>query len=154
MAAEGTKRTGNAGANGGTNIGTNAGASGTLGGSGPDSQNSALREAQNSVFQYVSQDPGLKVRNEAGNTWGNAGGFAEAALDGVGFASWSTRDGNDEALGASARPLGSRERGSETLGTGSIALKSGELKGILQALGQLGRAGDLPKGKPQVHAIE
>lgn len=150
MAAEGTKRSGHTA----TNIGTNGDASGTPGGSGLDPKNSATRESQNSAIQYVSQDPGLIVRTEAGGNWENAGESAEAALDGVGFANWSTGDGSDEASGASARPLGSRERGSETLRTGSIALKSGELKGILQVLGQLGRAGDAPKGKLQAHAIE
>jgi hypothetical protein len=154
MAAEGTKRTGSTGANNGTNAYTNGGASGTAGGSGIDTQNSAAREGQNSAIQYARQDPGLIVRNEAGSNWENSGGSAEAARNSVGFANWSTGDGNDEAGGASARPLGGKERGSETLRTGSIALKSGELKGILQVLGQLGRAGDAPKGKPQAHAIE
>ena len=150
MAAEGTKRTGNAG----TNFGTGGGASETSGGSGLDTQNSAAREGRNSGIQYVSQDPGLIVRNEAGGSWENNGGSAEVALNGVGFANWSTGDGSDDADGANARPLGSRERGSETLMTGSISLKSGELKGILQVLGQLGRAGDAPQGKLQAHAIE
>jgi uncharacterized protein (UPF0128 family) len=154
MAAEGTKRTGNAGANTGTPIGTSGGALGTPGGSGPDSQNSAPREARNSVIQYVSQDPGLIVRNEAPSNRENTGGSAEVALNGVGFANWSSEDGSDETAGTSARPLGSRERGSKTLKTGSISLKSGELKGILQVLGQLGRAGDGATGKLNAHEIE
>ena len=150
MAAEGTKRSGNAG----TNFGTGGGTSGTSGGPGLDMQNSAAREGQNSGIQYVSQDPGLIVRNEAAGSWESSGGSAEVALNGVGFANWSTGDGSDDAGGASTRPLGSRERGSETLKTGSISLKAGELKGILQVLGQLGRASDAPQGKLQAHAIE
>jgi hypothetical protein len=146
MAAEGTKRTGS--------TGTNAGASGTLGGSGLDRQNSAAREGQNSAIQYVSQDPGLIVRNEGVSNWENTGGPAEVALNGVGFANWNSGDGSDEAAGAGARPLVSRERGSQTLRTGSISLKAGELKGILQVLAQLGRTDDGANGKLNSHAIE
>src|SRR5271156_6912967 len=143
MAAEGTKRTENTGANGGA-----------TGGSGLSVQNSAAREGQNSAIQYVSQDPGLIVRNEGVSNWENTGGPAEVALNGVGFANWNSGDGSDEAAGASARPLVSRERGSQTQRTGSIALKAGELKGILQVLGQLGCAGDSAKEKLNAHAIE
>jgi len=88
------------------------------------------------------------------SNWENTGGSTEVALNGVGFANWNTGDGSDEAAGASARPLGSRERGSQTQRTGSIALKAGELKGILQVLGQLGCAGDSAKEKLNAHAIE
>jgi PilZ domain len=154
MAAEGTKRSGKSGTNSGTNLGTGGGASGAPGGSGLDAPNSAALEGQNSTIQYVSQDPGLIVRNEAACTFENSGGSGGAALNGVGFANWSSGDGSDETAGGSARPLGSKERGSETLKTGSISLKSGELKGILQVLGQLGRASDAPKGKLHAHAIE
>jgi|HubBroStandDraft_1064217.scaffolds.fasta_scaffold02896_2 hypothetical protein len=143
MAAEGTKRTGNTGANGGA-----------AGVSSLDPQNSAAREGQNSAIQYVSQDPGLIVRNEGATNRENTGGSAEVALNGVGFANGNTGEGSDEAAGASARPLGSRERGSQTLRTGSIGLKAGELKGIMQVLGQLGRAGDGAKEKLHAHAIE
>jgi PilZ domain len=150
MAAEGTKRTGGTGAN----TGTGAGAPGTPGNSGFNPQNSAVREHQNSPIQYVSQDPGLIVRNEAGGEGQNSGETAEAALNGVGFANWNSGDGSDQGDGANARPLSSTLPGSETLRTGSISLKSGELKGILQVLGQLGRAGEGPKGKLHARAIE
>jgi hypothetical protein len=150
MAAEGTKRTGNTGAA----PAARTSALGTSGGSGIDLQNSAAREGQNSAIQYVSQDPGLIVRNEAAGDWENTGGTAEVALHGVGFANWNTGDGSDEAGGASARPLGSGERGSETLRTGSIGLKAGELKGILQVLAQIGRADDGKNGKQHAQAIQ
>src|SRR5271163_1821314 len=66
MAAEGTKRSGNTGAN----TRPNGGAPGT---SGLQPQNTAAQEGQNSTVQYVSQDPGLVVRNEAPCDWQNAG---------------------------------------------------------------------------------
>jgi len=141
MAAEGTKRSGNTGANGGASRG-----------SGLDPRNAVAPEGQNSAIQYVSQDPGLVVRNEAAGDWQNTGaspGFESKAGD---FASWSDGEGSGDTA-ASARPLGSfKGPGSETLKTGQIALKAGELKGILQVLGQLGRASDGPKGK--LHTIE
>ena len=141
MAAEGTKRSGNTGANGGASRG-----------SGLDPRNAVAPESQNSAIQYVSQDPGLVVRNEAAGDWQNTGaspGFESKAGD---FASWSDGEGSGDTA-ASARPLGSfKGPGSETLKTGQIALKAGELKGILQVLGQLGRASDGPKGK--LHTIE
>jgi len=141
MAAEGTKRSGNTGANGGASRG-----------SGLDPRNAVAPESQNSAIQYVSQDPGLVVRNEAAGDWQNSGaspGFESKAGD---YASWSDGAGSGDTA-ASARPLGSfKGPGSETLKTGQIALKAGELKGILQVLGQLGRASDGPKGK--LHTIE
>jgi hypothetical protein len=149
MAAEGTKRTGNRGANSAM-VG---GAPETPGGSGLDSQNSAGREGQSSAVQYVSQDPGWIVRNEAVWNTENSGGSAGFESKAGDFGSWSTGEGSDEKAGASARPLGSREPGSQTLTTGQIALKAGELKGILQVLGQLGRASDASKGKQHSHAI-
>lgn len=139
MAAEGTKRSGNTGANGGASRG-----------SGLDPRNAVAPEGQNSAIQYVSQDRGLVVRNEAAGDWqttGASAGFESKAGD---FASWSDGEGSGDTA-ASARPLGSWP-GSETLKTGQIALKAGELKGILQVLGQLGRASDGPKGK--LHTIE
>jgi len=141
MAAEGTKRSGNTGANGGASRG-----------SGLDPRNAVAPESQNSAIQYVSQDPGLVVRNEAAGDWQNSGaspGFESKAGD---YTSWSDGAGSGDTA-ASARPLGSfKGPGSETLKTGQIALKAGELKGILQVLGQLGRASDGPKGK--LHTIE
>jgi hypothetical protein len=146
MAAEGTKRSGNTGANTAANQGTSRAA-------GSEAQNSAAPEGQNSTIQYVTQDPSLVVRNEAAGDWQNtaaSAGFESKAGD---FASWSDGEGSEDAPGRSPRPLGSgRGPGSETLKTGQISLKAGELKGILQVLGQLGRAGDGPKGK--LHTIE
>jgi hypothetical protein len=147
MAAEGTKRSGNTGANTGANPGVSSG-------SGFDPQNTAGPEGQNSTIQYVSQDPSLVVRNEAPSEWQNTGGSAGFESKARDFANWNTGDGSDETA-ASARPLGStKQPGSETLKTGSIALKADELKGILQVLAQIGRGADSANGKQHMRAIE
>jgi hypothetical protein len=147
MAAEGTKRSGNTRANTGANPGVSSG-------SGFDPQNTAGPEGPNSTIQYVSQDPSLVVRNEAPSEWQNTGGSAGFASKARDFANWNTGDGSDEPA-ASARPLGStKQPGSETLKTGSIALKAGELKGILQVLAQIGRGADSANGKQHMRAIE
>jgi hypothetical protein len=146
MAAEGTKRSGNSGAN----TGANGGGSGTSGGGGLVPQDAAASEGQTSAIQYVSEDPSLVVRNEAPGDWQNtapAAGFESKAGD---FASWASDEGS-----ASARPLGSgKTPGSETLKTGSIQLKGSELKGILQVLAQIGRGADGANGKQHTRAIE
>jgi len=147
MAAEGTKRSGNSGTN--TGSGT-----GLPGGSVLSPQNSAAGEEQNSPIQYVSQDPGLIVRNEAPGGWQTSGGSAAFESKGGDFGSWSNGAGNDATAG-SIRPPGSiTGSGAATLRTGQIGLKAGELKGILQVLGQIGRAGDGPTGKQHAHAIQ
>jgi len=147
MAAEGTKRSGNTGANTGANPGVSSG-------SGFDAQNTAGPEGQNSTIQYVSQDSSLVVRNEAPSEWQNTGGSAGFESKARDVANWNTGDGSDETA-ASARPLGStKQPGSETLKTGSIALKAGELKGILQVLAQIGRSADSANGKQHMRAIE
>ncbi len=143
MAAEGTKRSGNSGAN-----------KGAPGGSVLDPQNSAAREDQNEAIQYVSQDPGLIVRNEAPGDWQNSGGSAAFESNGGDFGSWSIGDGSGETAGTIRPPGSISGSGAATLRTGQIGLKAGELKGILQVLGQMGRAGDGPTGKQHAHAIQ
>jgi hypothetical protein len=150
MAAEGTKRSGNTG----TNTGANPGASGGSGGSGHDPQDAAAPAGQNSAIQYVSQDPGLVVRNEAAGDWQNTGastGFESKAGD---FASWSDGVGSGDTAGTIRPPGSIGGSGSETLKTGSIALKASELKGILQVLAQIGRGADGANGKQHTRAIE
>jgi hypothetical protein len=143
MAAEGTKRTGNTGAN------TRA-----TGGADLDPQIAATRPGQDPKIGYVSQDPDLLVRNEAPCDWQNPGGPAGFESKAGDFANWNAADGNEEPA-ASARPLGStKQPGSETLKTGSIALKAGELRGILQVLAQIGRGADGANRKQHTHAIE
>src|ERR1700691_22350 len=135
MAAEGTKRTGNPGADAGSNSGATCG-------SGLDPQTAAPRQDYDPNVHYVSQDPGLVVRNEAPCNWQNTGGPAGFESKAGDFAKWDAGDGSDEQA-ASARPLSSTQQpGSETLKTGSIALKAGELRGILQVLAQIGRGAD------------
>jgi hypothetical protein len=146
MAAEGTKRSGNTGAN----TGANGGGSGTSGGGGLVPLNATASEGQNSVIQYVSEDPSLVVRNEAPGDWQNtapAAGFESKAGD---FGSWTNEEGS-----TIARPLGGgKAPGSETLKTGSIQLKGSELKGILQVLAQIGRGADGANGKQHTRVIE
>jgi hypothetical protein len=147
MAAEGTKRSGNTGANAGSNTGA-------TGGSGLDPQTAATRQGQDPKVHYVSQDPDLVVRNEAPCDWQNPGGPAGFEPRAGDFAKWNTADGSDETA-ASARPLGStKQPGSETLKTGSIALKAGELRGILQVLAQIGRGADGANRKQHTRTIE
>src|SRR5271170_7268631 len=151
MAAEGTKRSGNSGTNAGANKGPNIS---SPGGSVLDPQNSAAREDQNAASQYVSQDPGLIVRNEAAGDWQNSGGSAAIESKGGDFGSWSIGDGSGETAGTIRPPGSITGSGAATLRTGQIGLKAGELKGILQVLGQIGRASDGPTGKQHAHAIQ